>query len=189
MAEREYPVPRRLNTKEYIALVFNELLKKMPFEKIKVRDIMTHADISRTTFYRHFNDKFDLLIWFYEDKLKHADVSETDFRKNSNITFQLMAEDPVTFRSALTYDRQNSLTDYIVDRGREFFTRRMKQLLGVSQLPDDVVYAIEFYNGGARQIWYAWVFSKMTKTPEEITQILIDNMPPVLLPCIEPESE
>ena len=67
----------------------------------------------------------------------------------------------------------------------------MQQILGVCPLPDDVLFAIEFYCGGSRQIWHNWLFSKMTLTPEEITQIMIDNMPELLLPCVAeaPEQE
>lgn len=185
MSQKELSVPKRMSTKEYLALVLHEMLKQTPFEKIKVKDILERAQISRTTFYRHFTDKYDLLVWFYRDKLAHAGVTTNDFRKNSLITFGLMAEDPKTFRSALMYDKQNSLTDYIVQLAREFFTENMKKRLGVNTLPDDVVYSIEFYCGGSKQIWYDWLFGKMTETPEQITEIIIQHMPGVLLQCIE----
>lgn len=185
MSHRDITVPKRMSTKEYLAFVMCEMLKKSSFEKIKVSDILDKAEISRTTFYRHFNDKYDLLIWFYQERLARAGVSSNDFRKNSNIVFGLMAEDPKLFRSALMYDKQNSLTDHILQLSREFFTENMKKRLGVDTLPDDVIYAIEFYCGGAKQIWYTWLFSKMEQSPEELTEIIIRHMPAILLQCIE----
>lgn len=174
-----------MSTKEYLAFILCEMLKKNSFEKIKVTDILEKADVSRTTFYRHFNDKYDLLIWYYQDRLNRAGVSSDDFRKNSIIVFSLMAEDPKMFRSALKYDKQNSLSDHIMQLAREFFTDNMKKKQGVDTLPEDVLYAIEFYCGGAKQIIHNWVLGKMTETPEQVTDILINHMPSVLLQCIE----
>jgi len=185
MSHRDVDIPKRMSTKEYLALILCEMLKKTSFEKIKVSDILEKAQISRTTFYRHFNDKYDLLIWFYQDQLNHAGISINDFRKNSLIVFGLMAENPKLFRSALVYDRQNSLTDHIVQLSRDFFSENMKKRLGVNTLPQDITYAIEFYCGGAKQIWYTWLFGKMEETPSEITEIIIRHMPAILLQCIE----
>ena len=130
--EREFQVPNRMSTKEYLALVLYEMMKQTPFEKIKVTDILERAQLSRTTFYRHFADKYDLLVWFYRDKLAHAGITDTDFRKDSLIVFNLMAENPKTFRSALSYDKQNSLTENIMQGSRTFFANKMKEQLGVS---------------------------------------------------------
>lgn len=37
------------------------LLKQQPIEKISVKDICAEAEINRTTFYNHFDDKYQLL--------------------------------------------------------------------------------------------------------------------------------
>ncbi len=38
-----------------------ELMEEMPAAKITVKDICTTADINRTTFYAHYEDKYDLI--------------------------------------------------------------------------------------------------------------------------------
>lgn len=39
-----------------------QLMEEMPFEDIKVTDICNKAMINRSTFYDHYNDKYELLI-------------------------------------------------------------------------------------------------------------------------------
>lgn len=49
------------------------LMTHVPFEKITIRDITDEANVIRTTFYNHFQDKYDLLDWiFYEYYIKSS---------------------------------------------------------------------------------------------------------------------
>ena len=44
-----------------------QILKKTPYEKIKIKDICSLANINRSTFYDHFKDKEELLFSSLED--------------------------------------------------------------------------------------------------------------------------
>ncbi|MFB9274018.1 TetR/AcrR family transcriptional regulator [Cohnella cellulosilytica] len=46
---------------EYIIEAFYRLFARYPIDKITVNDIVKKAGVSRSTFYLHFEDKFDLL--------------------------------------------------------------------------------------------------------------------------------
>ena len=48
-------------TKNYLADALLELLKTKNFDKIKVFEICDKAQIHKTTFYNHFEDKYELL--------------------------------------------------------------------------------------------------------------------------------
>ena len=58
------------NMKEYIAEVFLELLENEPYDDITVREITKRAEVSNTTFYRHFKDKYDLAEWIFRTKTR-----------------------------------------------------------------------------------------------------------------------
>ena len=45
-----------------------ELLEKEPFEKITVMDICEKSMIPRATFYNYFEDKYDLLNYYWTEK-------------------------------------------------------------------------------------------------------------------------
>ncbi|MDF9445568.1 TetR/AcrR family transcriptional regulator, partial [Limosilactobacillus mucosae] len=38
-----------------------ELLEEKPFEKITINDIASHVHVNRSTVYRYYDDKYDLL--------------------------------------------------------------------------------------------------------------------------------
>ena len=50
-----------MRTKEIITNAFIDLLKREPFSKITTQMILEASGVSRSTFYRHFKDKYDLM--------------------------------------------------------------------------------------------------------------------------------
>ena len=58
---------RVIKTKKMIYTALVELMKEKTFEEIKVSDICEKALINRSTFYAHYEDKYELLIDFIKD--------------------------------------------------------------------------------------------------------------------------
>ncbi|MGN7476243.1 TetR family transcriptional regulator [Solibacillus silvestris] len=56
--------------RQYILASYKELLKRHSPEKISVKQIAAHAGINRSTFYLHFQDKYEVLHTVTEEKLK-----------------------------------------------------------------------------------------------------------------------
>lgn len=52
------------NTKLLLANTLKELLKHKPFAKVTVTEIIKLSEVNRNTFYYHFEDIYDLLLWF-----------------------------------------------------------------------------------------------------------------------------
>ena len=48
-------------TKKALITTFSDLLEIKSFENITIQDLCEKANVRRSTFYRHFNDKYDLL--------------------------------------------------------------------------------------------------------------------------------
>ncbi len=58
------------NTKEKIVQAFKELLEEKEYSKITISDITEKCNISRQTFYYHFKNVFDMIIWIFEQDTK-----------------------------------------------------------------------------------------------------------------------
>ena len=71
---------RVIKTKNLIYSTLIELMKEKSFEEIKVSDICEKALINRSTFYAHYEDKYELLVEFLND-LKEEFKNQLD--KNS----------------------------------------------------------------------------------------------------------
>ena len=53
---------RIIKTKKVIYEALIDLMKEKTFEEIKVSDICNKALINRSTFYAHYEDKYELLV-------------------------------------------------------------------------------------------------------------------------------
>ena len=79
----------KTNKALYEALLL--LMKEKTFEEIKVSDICNKALINRSTFYAHYEDKYELLVEFIND-LKSNFTNELDKRKHITDTREYYME-------------------------------------------------------------------------------------------------
>ena len=56
-------------TKDQLSKSLYLLLQEYPFDNITVNQIINHSHISRTTFYRHFHNKQDVLTYFFHNDI------------------------------------------------------------------------------------------------------------------------
>lgn len=56
---------KRKTAREILADSFREVAESKDADKITVRDITENCGYSTATFYRHFRDKYDLIVWSY----------------------------------------------------------------------------------------------------------------------------
>lgn len=67
-----------LYTKKQFAEALKRAMKKKPFKKITVSELIQDCKVNRKTFYYHFEDIYDLLKWMFDQEavevLKHFDL-------------------------------------------------------------------------------------------------------------------
>lgn len=73
---------RKTRTLKLLKEALLEMMTKKPFEEIKINDICNVAMVHRTTFYSHFDDKYDLL----EYCIKEAEKEITEKMEPANYT-------------------------------------------------------------------------------------------------------
>ena len=61
-----------MDTKAMIADAFIQLAHQKRIEKITVKDIVEHCNISRQAFYYHFQDIFDVIEWIIHHNMRKA---------------------------------------------------------------------------------------------------------------------
>lgn len=58
------------NTKELLAHSLVRLSATKSVDKITVQEISAACGLTKTTFYNHFRDKYDLIVWAYAEPVK-----------------------------------------------------------------------------------------------------------------------
>ena len=140
-----------------------QLMENKTFEEIKVIDICSASMINRSTFYDHFNDKYELLASLIEDLktelIEHIDVQiEANsikeyyiellkllleyFEKNLNVYSSI----------AIVKKNNNSIAfDMMFDASLEAVTKRLKEnYINKSDIPIEVIAL--FYVSGVTKI-------------------------------------
>lgn len=163
-----------LRVKRTHKLLYNallDLMEKHPFENITVKQICDLAMVHRTTFYTHFQDKFDLLSramqQIADEEFKgfvDASFSPAD---NFRELFSLAMKHKKLF-SILLDDERDSLRNLL----RREMGRGMKEYLArhnsIEEISIDMQIKIEAYIGAVLGVVAWWIESKMPIDHEEL---------------------
>ncbi len=100
---------------------FNRLIDKMDFHKISVEMIMNEAKVSRSTFYRYFKDKYDVMNANYKMALDYYidPARSKNYRDLCYHLFDFGQRHLKIFRRALESTGFNSLSNFIYEYSYE----------------------------------------------------------------------
>lgn len=73
-------------TKKYLKQTLMDLLTQKTFDQITVKEICDKSEISRVTFYTHYNDKYDLVEDIAKDMIKIAKDEYYRLQEKNNPT-------------------------------------------------------------------------------------------------------
>lgn len=178
---------RVLKTKQFIRTALVVLIEKKGFEAITVTDLTEEANINRSTFYLHYEDKFDLLRKLEEEiliEIAHivSDVSQDDLL-NEFFTdkplkflvdfFEYIAENARLFNAILgrSGDPQfyHSLKAFITDSIYSKNTQ-LNTLLSQSHISTD--YFSSYIASAHIGVTQHWLENGLDQSPEELALLL-----------------
>ena len=104
-------VTEKEEMKMLLAEALKQCMRKVPLEKITVTQIVRTCGTTRQTFYRHFQDKYDLVHWVFDQILMqsfaHMGEGKTVYEARVN-KFTYIREELIFFQAAFRCDTQNS---------------------------------------------------------------------------------
>ena len=116
---------RIIKTNKILFDALLKLMKKKNFEKIKISDICEEALINRSTFYAHYEDKYELLVALFEEQKislleKLEDNENTSFSKKYlmellNIIINHIEDNREIYSAILSNNRDGILIDFLID--------------------------------------------------------------------------
>jgi len=166
-------------TKERLAKSVKTLMINKSLDKITVKEIVDQCELTRQTFYRYFQDKYDLVNWCF-DKLaqqsfKLMGVSLT-LEEGLIQKFTFVKEEKDFFSAAFKSRNCNSLFDYDLKLITEFYTNRIMEKTG-KPLDSHSEFLLEMYCLGSMDMTFKWIVEGMKMEPKEIADLLIDAIP------------
>lgn len=142
--------------KKHIADCIEEMLKNKPIEDISIKDVLASAEISKSTFYRYFLDKYDALNWIYVQELKKNQEKYTCIFEQSfhNMIFLQQRKD---FQKSMIFSAQNSLHNHITEFSLEQLMELAAAYYMPSPIPPEIEASVFIYAIGSVELSMHWL--------------------------------
>ncbi len=172
---------RVIKTRKLIYQTLLELMKEKTFEEIKVSDICSKAMINRSTFYAHYEDKYELLIDFLSN-LKEEFARELNESCKENLSIReyyirliSLFLDHIdskrdVYNSIMVNNRSSIMMDILLSVVNDDILKRFKENDINLKVPTEVI--SKFYLGGVINIGMEWLSNSNKYTKEEILDYL-----------------
>lgn len=161
------------------AKAIKSLIKTQPLDKITVTDIVFQAGKTRQTFYRHFQDKYDLVNWYFE-KLVLKSFEEMrqggSLQEALNLKFAFIEQEHAFFKEAFKSNDYNNLIHCDFCCIYDFYKKFIYKKTG-KDLSKDIDFLLNMYCRGSVDMTVDWVLNDMPIKKEEIVQYLMDAIP------------
>ena len=174
---------RVIKTKQVISKSFGELLTIKNFNDITITDICNKAQVNRSTFYLHFDDKEQLLMQSIYDvmfniniqtvNLCKTDTIEEYYKTIGSLTFKILTENKLNLRKLFDHNEINLIFEPAQSYLSFNINRHIKNIKKTGHgidLPSSLI--AEFYSGGIISLAKWWIFTD-TVVPEDKLRDLI----------------
>lgn len=166
---------RVIKTKLSLSQSLYELIEKQAFSTITVKQICDFALVHRTTFYKHFYDKYDLLIYLITDLTKDYFSIDLKERINSPISTMQTTFDNVNGMERITEKQKDdkeferTITNYFIRVLQNDIKDNMSRISVDPSVPIELI----FYVYGASLFGFIeWMRDHNIKRPaHEIDEI------------------
>ena len=173
---------RIVKTKKAFYSALLKLMEQKPFEEIKVLDICNEAIVNRSTFYAHYNDKYELLAEFI-DTLKNnltLELAKNTSIKNSkeyylemiSLLLNYINKEKDTYFSIMINNKKSITMDILYDViNKDIINQiKMKNNIKDTKIPINII--SQFYLGAVINVCLEWLKNNNKYAIEEILEYL-----------------
>lgn len=167
-------------TKEVLAASLENILERKSFEKTTVEDIINECGVSRTTFYRHFTDKYELMNWVYKNHVDNFNKANPEISSWRNMVLDVchfIDGKQNYFGHIVRFTGQNSFNDFLFGYSVRYCEDRLQKAAGYQRVPEEMIISAEMYVAGTEHALLDWIKSDYRLPPEKFSNLLCANMP------------
>lgn len=165
--------------KSYIVDALFILMKEKDFQSITIDELVKKAGVNRSTYYRHFHGKEDIIFYFLDSVM--CEYLESIRLQNPDLKTYLLK----MFAHYLQYKKQMLI---IYHSGLSMILLKVLQKYFHAQIdpskPLAEQYRVSFYIGGIFNHFLMWFSRGMQESPEQITAFALSTLPPQFIPYL-----
>lgn len=175
-----------MNTKKFICDTMLELIKEKDFDKITVQNILNRAQISRSTFYSYFENKYNVISWYCHEQARQM---QEGFREPSwyELTLRLnkfASKNRFFFKSMYEKDSSQSYFSYEEKYMYDFLAQSYIKKHKLKKLTPQQHITILFAVRGNLSAIREWILKDLPFSYREISDITFKLLPTEIRECL-----
>lgn len=172
----------KIETKEIFAESLKKISAKKSFEKITLKEILAESHLTKTTFYNHFRDKYDLAAWIYSTEAEKIfnRVNFIDYSwKNTLIDWIIYSIENKNFLKNLILNTsgQDSFINYVANVNIKILSDYIKRGQKIENLPTDIEISVKVYCYGTVCTLCEMILKDLPITSEDFIKFLENALP------------
>ena len=146
-------------TKYRLAEAAKKCMASSGTDAMTVTQIVQTCGVTRQTFYRNFQDKYDLINWYFDKLLLESFAQMGDgltVYEGLTRKFEFIQKERVFFAGAFRSDDHNSLREHDYE---------------------NILFPLRLYCRGSIDMTVEWIFAPKERTPEQMAALLVSALP------------
>ena len=173
---------KRKTTKDILAESFLELAETKRIDKIRISDITDNCGMSAPTFYNHFKDKYDLIVWIHTHRVKAimSKIYKDGYRWKDTLLdgARYYYENRSYIINALKHTSgQDSFVGYVTRNNIKVLANEVRRKLMTEYIPPEIYGLIKMYIYGTVHFMLDWLIDETELTPEQVAQMWEKALP------------
>lgn len=177
---------RKQTSKELLTDAIFSLSEQYPIDQISVKMLANESGVCIQTFYNHFSDKMDLVLWIHSsecrrllDKLRAGEMNLHEVNVNY-IRFYL--EHETFMRNAFNNTHgQESFGRKSAEVSSMLWEEYLREKGGMEELPPDILFELRMHSAAVSVMMARYLDFKEEATPEEFAVLLEESVPQRLM--------
>lgn len=172
---------RKENTKKALFHAMVTCLEKNNFNDITTIELAKTAGISRSSFYTHYKDKYEMIEYYQQDffkELEHIILSHDGNKAAALLDmFTLLAKDEL-LSALLSHNGTQELQGFILNKVRLLLSKDLGETTNRPYLTlTEKEYTSIYFSHAIVGICQSWISNGKKESPQEMTNFLMKLLP------------
>ena len=168
----------RVNIPKTIEQSLLQLINTRRLDDITIQSLCEQADVSKTSFYKYYKDKYDLVNKVF-DRIMPEGLDQIGrnirFSEALNLVFDALGKERPFLRQAYYSDDFNNLENHTVDYLVSLLSQLIQNKNGT--LTDQVIFSCHFFAVSLARFIREWVQKGGNDTKENLIQAILKSAP------------
>lgn len=164
-----------LQSRQWLVDALLSLIMEKDYTKITIKEICKKADLSRQTFYNFFEQKDDIIRFWFRERYKiilskYESSKKLDIKDITDVFADFLNENQEVLKFIINQELENIIADEISKLIPAFAAKVIENI----EQKHTCKYVNAFFTGALTQILICWFKDEQKLSKEELSELLLD---------------